>query len=138
VPDRVKLQMAGLPATPKPLFFMDFGGLNLGPPYLASRNVAEVPMPRLRLGLATLVLLIAIVALATALFVQARRETAIVKAHEQETARDRRLLERYAAEVTRQRQLNKPQAQAARPSSEGKTGDRNRPPDNGEVVGPKD
>jgi len=93
-------------------------------------------MPRLQLRLATLALLIVIIALATALFV---RETAMkshVKALKAENAAAGRILKRL--QVTRQRELNELGAQAARSSGEGKDAGRDRPTDHGEDVAPKD
>jgi hypothetical protein len=80
-------------------------------------------MPRLRFRLATLALLIVIIALATAIFTQWRREIDLllhVRVLETESARDQRILERLAHEVARQRQLNEQRNQVARPSGEGK------------------
>jgi hypothetical protein len=88
-------------------------------------------MPRLRFRLAKLALLIAIIALATDLFTQWRREIDFMRRErvpEIESARDQRILERLAHEVARQRQLKERRTQVARPSGEGKDNDGTRHP----------
>ncbi len=73
-------------------------------------------MPRFPFRLATLALLIVIIGLATALFVQQRRYTAVVKAQKADAARDERILDRYTVELATQRKLNELQAKGALPS----------------------
>ena len=88
-------------------------------------------MPRFRLRLATLGLLIVIIALAVALVVQQRRETAL-NAHIQALEADSAVLQRVHERliVTRQRQIDELRSKIARPSGEGKDVSRS--------VGPKD
>jgi hypothetical protein len=88
-------------------------------------------MPQLRFRLTKLALLIAILALATDLFMQWRREIDFirqVRAPEKESARDQRTLERLAHEVARQRQLKEQRTQVPRSSGEGKDNDGTRHP----------
>ena len=107
-------------------------------------------MLRLRLRLSTLALLIVIIALATTLFVQWRRERALkshVQVLEAEIAQDRRIIERIdpihravlqRSEYARQREINKLRAEIDRLSDEGKDAGRNRPADHEKAVAPKD
>lgn len=102
-------------------------------------------MPRQRLRLATLALLIVIATLATALFVHRRRETALkslaraLVAENQvlatESARDRRVLERI--QVSRLRQLDELRAQVARLSGQIKDAIRDSPTDHREAGAPE-
>jgi hypothetical protein len=83
-------------------------------------------MPRLRFRLTKLALLIVIIALATDMFMQWRREIDFIRhvpVPELESAQDQKTLERLAHEVARQRQLREQRTKVARPSGEGKDND---------------
>jgi hypothetical protein len=83
-------------------------------------------MPRLRFRLTKLALLIVIIALATDMFMQWRREIDFIRhvpVPELESAQDQKTLERLAHEVARQRQLKEQRTKVARPSGEGKDND---------------
>ena len=95
-------------------------------------------MPRFRFRLATLGLLIVIIAMTVALVIQQRRERALavrVQVLEAETARNQRILDRI--QVTRLRERDEFRSKIARLTGEGKDTDRAQTIDTGEPVGPK-
>ena len=123
-----------------------------GPPCVERRGEAlkrETTMPRFRLRLATFGLLIVIIALAVALVVQQRRETALkarIQALEAEFDIERRVYkvesagERTGYEyqlLILQKQIDELRSKIARPSVKGKDAGRAQTIETGEPVGPK-
>src|SRR5262245_48757905 len=101
-------------------------------------------MPRFRLRLATLGLLIVIIALATALVVQWRRETDLrLQVHSLRLQVDRILNANAALQATNDRQQRLLQTRigssgsSSLPSGESRDADRNQPSDDGRSVRPR-